>query len=74
MREILVMTLRPPVHSVGVEVGRQDNLLGTGMFPWRGIARQRCIWQPSFFWREIILVKSNWITIKEQKRAREKRR
>ena len=38
------------------------------------IAWQRCIWQPAFFWRESILVKSNGIKIKQQKSARTKRR
>ena len=28
----------------------------------------------AFFWRETILVTSNWIKIKKQKKAREKRR
>ena len=64
--------VRPPVQTVGVEVGRQDSLWGreySGNFPWREIAWQRCIWQPAFSWREIILV-----TSKEQERVREKRR
>ena len=45
MQEILVMTsrtsARPPVETVGVEVGRQENLWGrecSGNFPWREIA------------------------------------
>ena len=33
----------------------------SGNFPWREIAWQRCIWQPPFFWRKIILVTSNGI-------------
>ena len=64
-------------QTAGVEVGRQDNVWQrecSANFPWREIARQRSIWQPAFFWREIILVKSNGIKIKEQKRPREKRR
>ena len=67
----------PGVQTAGVEVGRQNSLLGrecSSNFPWQEIARQRCIRQPAFFWREIISVKSNGIKIKEQKRAPEKRR
>ena len=66
-----------PARTVGVEVGRQDRVWGqecSGNFPWREIAWQRCIRQPAFFWREILLVKSNGIRIKEQKKVREKRR
>ena len=33
------------------------------------IAWQRCIWQPAFFWRENILVKSNWIRFRAEKRC-----
>ena len=32
------------------------------------IAWQLCIWKPAFFWREIILVKSNWIKIRAKKK------
>ena len=66
------MYVRPPVQTVGVEVGRQNSLWGreySGNFPRREIVWQHCIWQPAFFWWEIILV-----TSKEQERAREKRR
>ena len=60
---------RPPVQTVGVEVGRQDSLWErecSGNFPWREIAWQRCNWQPAFFWWEIIFVKSNWIKIRAE--------
>ena len=48
----------------GMEVGRQDSLWGpdcSGNFPWREIAWQPCIWQPSFFWQEVTLATSNGI-------------
>ena len=57
--------------------GEAGQPLGTGVFGQFSLAGNRVAslhWQPAFFWQEIILVTSNGIKIKEQKRAREKRR
>ena len=60
------VSVHPSVQTVGVDVARQDSLWA------RECSGQ--LWRPAFFWWEIILVKSNGIKIKEQKRAREKKR
>ena len=79
MREILAMTSRTSVRlsavqTVGVEVGRNENLWGwecSGNFPWRVVTWKRCIWQPAFLWRGIILVTSNGI---KSRKVEEKRK
>ena len=43
------VSVRPCIHTFGMEVLRQDSLWGrecSDNFSWREIASQRCIWQP----------------------------
>ena len=58
--------------------GEAGQPLGTGVFGQLSLAGNRVAalhWKPAFLWREIIsLIDRNRIKIKEQKRAREKRR
>ena len=67
------VSVRPCVPTVGVEVGRQDSVWGqkcSDNSPWGKIAWQRCIWQPAFFWWEIIFVTSDGIKSRKQEVSR----
>ena len=57
-------------HCRGGGGGAGEHL---GNFPWREIAWQRCIWQPAFFWPEIILVTSNGIKSSKEHERRGKK-